>query len=258
MRVSNALLSSIIAFLVTMAVVPLHGGDPPATNVAPADPWALPPAPDPSVPAERKDSNWLRLHESFLRRGKEGPIGLLFLGDSITAGWKAAGAQEIWTKSFGKYQPANFGIGGDATQHVLWRITHGEIDGIEPKVLVLLLGTNNIKKNPPAAIAQADALIVSTIREKLPNTKILLLGVFPRAHKTDPPAMKVPQRVQALNALLAKLDDGVNVRYLDIATQLAPDGRVTPDIYIDGVHLKAKGYQIWADAIKPLLEEMIK
>ncbi len=226
-------------------------------DAASTDPWAVPGAVDPSVPVKRSDTNALQLHESFLKRGTAGPIGVLFIGDSITAAWRATWAQAAWTNYFGKYEPANFGIGSDATQHVLWRITHGELDGINPKVIVLLLGTNNIKKNSPADIAAADAKIVKIIREKLPDTKVLLLGIFPRMHKTDPPELKVPERVKAVNARLAKLDDGVNVRYLDLADQLAPDGKVTPEIYADGVHLKGKGMQIWAESIAPLLQEMM-
>lgn len=230
----------------------------PAATIIPVEAPAVTNAPDASIPLERKDPYARQLHETFLQRGKEGPVGLLFLGDSITAAWRATWAQEMWTNYFGKYQPANFGIGSDATQHVLWRITHGELDGIDPKVIVLLLGTNNIKKNSPTEIAEADAKIVKLIREKLPNTKVLLLGIFPRAHKTDPAALKVPERVKSVNARLAKLDDGVHVRYLDIGDQLAPGGKVTTEIYGDGVHLKGKGYQIWAKAITPLLQEMMK
>jgi alpha-L-fucosidase len=228
-----------------------------ASDSESTDPWAVPGAVDPSVPMKRSDTNALQLHESFLKRGQGGPIGVLFIGDSITAAWRATWAQGTWTNYFGKYDPANFGIGSDATQHVLWRITHGELDGISPKVIVLLLGTNNIKKNSPADIAEADAKIVKLIREKLPHTKVLLLGIFPRMHKTDPPEMKVPERVKAVNAQLAKLDDGVNVRYLDLAAQLAPGGKVTPEIYADGVHLKGTGMRIWAESITPLLQEMM-
>jgi beta-glucosidase len=258
MKINKTLVSYIIAVIIVIAVAPILVADPTATNATSSDPWAVPGAADPSVPAERKDPIAHELHEVFVQRGEDAPIGLLFIGDSITALWRATWAQEIWTNNFVKYEPANFGIGSDATQHVLWRITHGELDGISPKVVVLLLGTNNIKKNSPKAIAEADAKIVKIIRDKLPKTKVLLLGLFPRAHKTDLPELKVPERVKAVNALLAKLDDGVNVRYLDLGDKLAPDGKVTPEIYQDGVHLTAKGLQIWAQAMTPLLQEMMK
>ena len=97
---------------------------------------------DASAPlTKRGNARFYELHASFLKRAKEGPIGLLFLGDSITEGWSKA--PEVWTEYYGKYQPANFGIGGDQTQHVIWRITDGELDNIQPKVVVLMLGTNN-------------------------------------------------------------------------------------------------------------------
>lgn len=258
MKSIKTFLFCVFAIITSASVSPVLAGDLTATNNLSADPWAVPGAADPSVPAERKDQIAHQLHEVFVQRGEDAPIGLLFIGDSITALWRATWAQETWTNYFAKYEPANFGIGSDATQHVLWRITHGELDGISPKVVVLLLGTNNIKKNSPQSIAEADAMIIRIIREKLPKTKVLLLGLFPRAHKTDLPELQVPERVKAVNALLAKLDDGVNVRFLDIGNQLAPVGKVTPEVYSDGVHLTAKGLQIWAAAMMPLLQQMMK
>jgi beta-glucosidase len=157
-----------------------------------------------------------------------------------------------------KLPAANFGIGGDRTQHVLWRVTNGELEGIAPKVVVLMLGTNNIKSDSAAAIARADEKLVQTIRNKLPGTKILLLGIFPRAHRTDDPAANIPAKVKAVNAELARLDDGKTVRYLDLADKLAPDGKEVPEYYTDGVHLTAKGYEAWADAIEPTLGDMMK
>lgn len=259
MKTNKTHLAHILAVITAMTIAPsVLSADSTATNATSSDPWAVPGAADPSMPVERKDQIAHQLHEVFVQRGEDAPIGLLFIGDSITALWRATWAQEIWVNNFVKYEPANFGIGSDATQHVLWRITHGELDGISPKVVVLLLGTNNIKKNSPQSIAEADAKIIKIIREKLPKTKVLLLGLFPRDHKTDLLELKVPERVKAVNALLAKLDDGVNVRYLDLGEKLAPDGKVTPEIYQDGVHLTAKGLQIWAQAMTPLLQEMMK
>src|SRR6185369_6839502 len=113
-------------------------------------------------------------HEQFLARAKAGPIGVLFLGDSITEGW--AKAPHIWEHYFAKYQPTNFGIGGDQTQHVIWRIENGELDGISPKVVVLMLGTNNSGAHTAAQIAAADRKIVQMIRTRLPGAKILLLA----------------------------------------------------------------------------------
>src|SRR4051812_8983024 len=171
------------------------------------------PAPEAaSTPAPKKDNgNFLKRHEAFVARAKEGNVKVLFLGDSITAGWANAG-KEVWAQRYEKLPAANFGIGGERTQHGLWRGTNSEREGISPKVVVLMLGTNNIKSDTPAAIARADEKLVRTIRQKLPGTKILLLGIFPRAHRTDDPAMHIPEKVKAVNDQLARLDDGKDVR----------------------------------------------
>ena len=193
------------------------------------------------------------MHESFLKRGKEGPIGVLFLGDSITARWKQA--PEVWQQHFGAYQPANFGIGGDRTQHVLWRIDNGELDGISPKVLVLMIGTNNIG-NSAEDIIRGDKKIIEEIHQKLPQTKLLLLGIFPRAAEATSP---MRAKIKTVNAELAKLDDGNTTRYLDIGDKfLDADGTLSKDIMPDSLHPGVKGYEIWANAMQPLLDEMMK
>jgi lysophospholipase L1-like esterase len=202
---------------------------------------------------------FMQLHESFLKRAKEGNIDLLFLGDSITEGWGTRG-KAVWTKTYGKSNAANFGIGGDKTQHVLWRIDNGELDGIKPKVLVLMIGTNNSAGWSAEQIAVADTKIVTEIHQKLPETKVLLLGIFPRGN--DPKDAKVEalrEKLKQVNLELAKLDDGKTTRYLDIGDKfLTPDGVITKDIMADYLHPTAKGYQIWADAMQPLLDEMMK
>ena len=209
---------------------------------------------DPSVAAPKRgtaEKGFLAKHESFLKRAKEGNIDLLFLGDSITEGWK--NAPEVWKKYYEPLHPANFGIGGDRTQHVLWRIANGELDGISPKVVVQMLGTNNVGDNTAESIAKADAKIVRTIRENLSKTKVLLLAVFPRT------GAERMEKIKAINAELAKLDDGKTVRYLDIGPKfLDAEGNIPKDIMPDGLHPNAKGYQIWADAMQPLLDEMMK
>ena len=151
----------------------------------------------------------MKLHESFLERAKEGNIDLLFLGDSITQGWAN---NDVWKRFYAPRNAANFGIGGDRTQHVLWRLEHGEVDGIHPKVVVLMIGTNNSGSNTAEEIANGVTAIVKSIREKLPETKILLLGVFPRAEKPG----SIRDKLAAVNAQIAKLDDGKTVKYLDI------------------------------------------
>ena len=125
-----------------------------------------------------------QLHQSFLERGKAGPIGVLFIGDSIVNHWRIAPA--IWDKYYGSYQPANFGIPGDTTQNVIWRIEHGELDGLHPRAVVFMLGTNNTGSNTADEIFAADRKIVGLIRAKIPETKVLLLGIFPRGARKGP------------------------------------------------------------------------
>jgi len=199
------------------------------------------------------DPNFKAQHERFLQRGKE-PIGVLFLGDSITAGW-AGGGKEVWKTNYSKYQPANFGIGGDRTQHVLWRIANGELDGIHPKVLVLMIGTNNMG-SPAEEIIKGDLKIMEEIHKKLPETKVLLLGIFPRGAEPTNPART---KIKTVNAALAKLDDGKTTRYLDIGDKfLDASGNLPKDVMPDSLHPNAAGYKIWADATQPLLDEMMK
>jgi lysophospholipase L1-like esterase len=193
-------------------------------------------------------------HEEFLKRARQGEVDLLFLGDSITAGWD--GERAVWDRHYGPRRAASFGIGGDRTQHVLWRIDHGELDGIKPKVVVLMIGTNNLGTDTPAEIADGITAIVRLVREKLPETKILLLGIFPRSRNPNDPARI---RLQAINARVARLDDGKSVKYLDLGRHfLNEDGTLSPDIMPDYLHLSRRGYRIWADAMEPLLWEMLE
>jgi beta-glucosidase len=210
---------------------------------------------------KRETDRFLRLHESFLARGKAGPIGVLFVGDSIVNHWRIAPA--IWDKYFGKYQPANFGIPGDMTQNVIWRLDHGEFDGIHPKVVVFMLGTNNTSGNTAAEIFAADKKIIDGIRAKIPETKVLLLGIFPREARKQESSTPAPSPlmtvIHAVNAQLATLDDGHNVRYLDLGPKfIGPDGQISAAIMADGVHPTVAGFQVWADAMQPLLDEMME
>ena len=240
----------LFATSLTLSIASAQGTEPSVINDA------LVPATNPGHP------RFGELHESFLARGKEGPVGLLFLGDSITYGWRKA--PHIWEHYYGKYQPANFGIGGDRTQHIIWRIEHGELDGISPKVVLLKLGTNNTGSNTAEQIATADRKIVAMIQEKLPETKILVLGIFPRGPRWgrngNPDNWEEKMDIiRAVNEDLARLDDGKTVRYLNITRAfLANDGTIPDIIMPDQLHPNAAGYQIWADAMDPLLTEMMK
>jgi beta-glucosidase len=205
------------------------------------------------------DPRFLKMHEAFLQRRTQGPIGVLFLGDSITELWGSNG-KEVWAHYYAKLNAANFGISGDQTQHVLWRIENGELDGISPKVVVLMIGTNNLTRYPTEVVVRADTLIVQKIHEKLPDTKVLLMGIFPRGpdpkiHSTSFYRVKI----NLVNAELAKLDDGKKTRFLDIGGKfLNDDGSLPRPIMPDFLHPSAAGYQLWADAMAPLLDEMLK
>ncbi|OAI54741.1 GDSL family lipase [Planctomycetaceae bacterium SCGC AG-212-F19] len=179
---------------------------------------------------------------------------MVFFGDSITVGWRGAG-KEVWAKNFDPLKSANFGIGGDRTQHVLWRIAGGELEGIKPKVAVVMIGTNNSGSDSAPDIAEGVTEVVKLIKNKSPETKVLLLAVFPRGQKIPNTGN---DKLIEVNKTVAKLDDGKSVRYLDIGPKfLDKEGQLPKDVMPDYLHLSPKGYEIWAEAILPLLNEML-
>lgn len=215
-----------------------------------------------------RDDKWMKRHESFNEISKKGEAKLVFLGDSITQGWEGKG-KATWEKFYSTRKAANFGIGGDRTEHVLWRLDHGNFDGLTPNVIVLMIGTNNTghvgreQKELNGAIyacsaeqtAEGVAAILTKLKTKAPQAKILLLGIFPRG---EPPADAMRQQNEKTNALIAKLADGKQVQFLDIGkTFLQPDGTLTREIMPDLLHLSEKGYDMWAAAIEPKLKELL-
>jgi len=205
------------------------------------------------VPVPR-DGKWMDRHESMNARVKQGNVDLLLIGDSITQGWEGAG-KEMWQLFYAPRNAVNLGIGGDQTQHVLWRLDHGNIDGISPKLAVLMIGTNNARGHKPAQIAEGIEAIVAKLRAKLPEMKILILAIFPRGANNDDPARKVCQET---NALVARLADGKMIHYLDIGPNfLSADGSLSKIIMPDLLHLSPKGYAIWAASIEPKVIELM-
>jgi lysophospholipase L1-like esterase len=215
-----------------------------------------------------RDANWMKRHESFNEIAKKGEAPLVFLGDSITQGWGGAG-KEAWAGTWAPMGAANFGIGGDRTEHVLWRIENGNFDGIKPKLIVLMIGTNNTghQGRPQAELngaiynckaphtADGVKLILEKLQAKLPETKILLLGIFPRGATAEDAMRK--QNVET-NALISKYADGSKVHYLDISsTFLQPDGTLSKEIMPDLLHLSPKGYELWTKAIEPKVKELM-
>ena len=216
---------------------------------------------DAAVP-KRGNARFYELHAQHLQRSAQ-PMGVLFLGDSITEGWR--NAPDVWETAFGRYLPANFGIGGDRTQHVLWRVEDGVLDRARPHVVVLLLGINNSATNSGEEIAAANTRLVGLIREKIPGAKVLLLGILPigprqLSNGTFDDGVKRMAAVRTANALLAKLDDGVHVRFLDFGARFlpGPDGKMPAELMPDQLHPSPAGYRLWAEAMQPLLDEMMR
>jgi lysophospholipase L1-like esterase len=207
-----------------------------------------------------RDANWIHRHEGFVAQARQGGVDLLFLGDSITDGWRKSGSN-VWNQFYAPRHAANFGISGDRTQHVLWRMENCELDGIHPKVVVLMIGTNNTgnekdgtPRNSPPETIQGVTAVVSFLRAKLANTKILLLAVFPRGEKDSPQRAQVTE----INKALAKLKSK-NVEFLDIGRKfLEPDGTLPRSVMPDLLHPNEKGYQIWAEAMESTLAKMLR
>lgn len=227
-------------------------------------------AADPSYATQPvpRDEAWKKRHESFNEISKKGEANLVFLGDSITQGWSGKG-KATWEKFYAPRKTANFGIGGDRTEHVLWRLQNGNFDGLSPQLIVLMIGTNNTghEGRPQKELngatyhctaeqtAEGVKLILDALKKKCPSSKILLLGIFPRGEK---PTDAMRQQNIATNALIAKYADGVAVHYLDLSpTFLQPDGTLTREIMPDLLHLSEKGYAKWAEAMEPNLKKLL-
>lgn len=215
-----------------------------------------------AIVPQPRDPNWVKRHEGFVEIAKKGNVDLLFLGDSITDAWRGRGSN-VWAHYYASRNAANFGIGGDRTQHVLWRMENGELDGIKPKVVVLMIGTNNTGKerddktvrNTTPEIIEGVTTVVHGLRSKLPATKILLLAIFPRGVKDAPQRAQIAE----INSAIAKLDDGKMIRFLDIGQKfLTSDGTLPKEIMPDLLHPNEKGYEIWAEAMEPTLAELLK
>lgn len=225
---------------------------------------ATPPAVNTALIPTPRDfpTNWLARHAENLTVAKRGGVEILFLGDSITDGWRWGDhGDKLWAKYFAPRHAANFGIGYDRIQNVLWRIENGELEGISPRVVVLLIGTNNSgneddgkPRNTTPEIIAGVSNLVRRIQFHLPQTKIILFGIFPRGERTD----LIREQVKAVNAGLSQLADD-KVRYLDIGEKfLASDGTLPREIFPDLLHPNQKGYQIWTDALNPVLDELLK
>ncbi len=223
-------------------------------------PWA--PA---DQPVSRTDRNSLTAHAQLLEKAGKGGIDIYFEGDSIARRWGATDYPELlanWKQNFFGWNAADFGWGADTTQNILWRLTNGELDGVHPKIIVLLAGTNNVGNKPPAGddeakvadITKGIKAILDVMRAKAPEATIILMGIFPRNDN-----MAVMPMIDKINSHLSGLADGREVRYLNINDRLADDRGVLYDgvMNADRLHPTIKGYQLWADALKPIFTELL-
>ena len=239
-----------------MLTVVSHAADLPAGTELP------PPSSDPVAPVPRdRDYPWMSLaqwqetHAELSAIAAKGEAELIFLGDSITA---SARGSESWKTTFGGYSHAIFGMGGDRTQNVLWRLEHGEVGALKPKVVVLLIGTNNIgtTENDVADTVRGVTAVVAKLRGVFPLTKVLVLGIFPRDVAADAP---VRTTVHAINAALAKLDDGKAVFVRDIGKVfLESDGTLSTVVSEDHLHLTEVGLGRWAEALAPIVQQLMQ
>ena len=196
-------------------------------------------------------------HESFVETAKQGNIDLLLHGDSITDWWvQNDDNRAVFEKYFNGIRTANFAIAGDTTQGVLWGLRNGEGQGFQPKAVMLLIGTNNLGANTPPEVAEGVGAVVLELRRNFPDTKILLLGIFPRGNAGDP----VRQRVADANRIIARLHDGNSVHYLDIGDRfLDAQGSFLAGVFRpDNLHPAAPGYEIWGAAVKDKLAELLR
>ncbi len=218
-------------------------------------------------PVPRPDQNSMLAHAELLEKRKKGHIDLYFLGDSITRRWGTSDEQykaflENWRQNFYGWNAADFGWGGDTTQNILWRLENGELDGVNPKVIILMAGTNNVGRTSPqgpddpraADVPRGIKAILDLCRRKAPKATIILMGITPRNDN-----VAVMPIIDEINRRIAKLADGKRVRFVNINGRLADGGgRLYEGMTNrDMLHLDVKGYQVWADALKPILTELL-
>lgn len=223
--------------------------------------WAAQPAP-------QENPLFAAAHEMLLKKRTEGVIDVYFLGDSITRRWQGTDYPEHkqnWDQNFHGWNAADFGWGGDTTRNLLWRLDHGELDGVNPKVVVLLVGTNNVGNTPPedadaraADVAQGIRAILDRVREKAPTAKVVLVGVTPRNDAVTGGATALMPTVDKINERIGKFADGESIVFLNINDKLADEnGKLRPGVTEDGLHLSVAGYQVWADALEALLTKWL-
>jgi len=207
-----------------------------------------------ATPAIR--NTWMDQHDRIDARLKQGPSEILFIGDSITYNWASnSRGKPVWDQHYAKMNVVNMGISGDKTENILWRLRNGSLDQVTPKVAVVLAGTNNIHRDSPEQIAQGVEAIVNEILTSCPSCRVLLMGVFPRGYQPNAPERS---KIIEVNRRISQMADNPRVRFLDIGAQLLDEnGVLTRELSPDALHPLAKGYEIWAHAMNPILREML-
>ncbi len=210
------------------------------------------------TPVEKKEKGWQDRHASMVAEMAKGYVDLLMIGDSITHGWEGADHKKVWDSYYGHRKALNLGIGGDRTEHVLWRLDHLPLEKINPKVAVLMIGTNNVghKSSSPKDAAEGVKAIVDKLEKQYPEMKILVLNVFPRDEK---PGGNLRKAVDEINSYLPELLKGKeNVTLLDInSTFLDANGNLPKKVMPDGLHPNMYGYELWAKAMEPTLVKLL-
>lgn len=231
----------IIASSPSAIVMPAPSPSPSAVPLA--GPWIAAPRP-------WSKPKWLAQHDAFVARARQGGIDVLFLGDSITESFAKRG-KDAWDRDIAPLGTvADFGIAGDRTQFVLWRARNGELDGTGARVVVVMVGTNNLASATPENVARGVAAIVDTVRAKLPDAIVVLNALLPRGAPGDP----VRAKTADVNARIAALADGTHVRWLDAgAGFVGADGAIPAALMPDKLHPSAAGYDVWATALRPVL-----
>ncbi|MCP4133147.1 MAG: GDSL family lipase [bacterium] len=205
------------------------------------------------LPERVYDEYWEDRFNLINERVRNGNVELVFLGDSITHGWEGAG-KRVWKKYYGHRNAVNMGILSDKTENVLWRINNGHFRGIYPRVVVLLIGTNNQRSNTAEEISEGIKKIVDNVLQKKPKAKVLILGVFPCWKYPS----SVRRRLKDVNRLVSRYDNGNNIRFLDVGYRFTDDnGVISQDIMEDYLHLTPKGYRMWAETMEPTLKMML-
>ena len=224
----------------------------------------VPPHPAADQPVPRTDQNSRLAHAQLLEKARSGRIDVYFAGDSITRRWGATDYPDLlahWRQTFFGWNAANFGWGGDTTQNILWRLGNGELDGVNPKVIVLQAGTNNLARvtaaDDPAAVAGDVArgirAIVDVMRAKAPSATIIVTGLFPRGDRVG-----LNPIIADINRRVAAFTDGRAIRFINVNDKLADtSGIPAADVMRDGLHPTREGYQVWADALAPLLTTLL-